>query len=479
MNWIKKYTKYDWDTPAIRDVAHYMFFRVYRARKSGMAGAPRGWGKSKRNVAIYAAIMLNYYHSQMSIVNGPKGKSRIFYGLLSILESDKVREDYGDVLESKSKQMGEMRLLHELLDLSGEVTDDPAFIVCTVAGIIGAHCWIVWLEDILQLEAKDSAVNDYLVEEIHNSVIMKLSVSRGGTFTRKGKNDLYSKLPKLGYMMYVKKAIKKLKGSWPTEKHIIYEEEELDGVIQMVAVGCEIPEDSEFEIIDRPGWTISWVLLQRVLDEDSFEREMQNNPQPRTGNKFKKEWYENALIDPFKGNELLYLQEGVIDPAFGKSEASSDTVCITGAMYGGMIYVTEIIVDEDNEDIEELIKTTQEDFNLQDMHVENDYAQMDTRYDQDSILFSELQVSTFTNSTLPGERDKMSRIGTLKKPFKFQKIKIYNTCQGLDLFKDQILSFRPDRPKLKWDILDCMASFVRIIQYDSENLKNKSTIFHI
>jgi hypothetical protein len=479
MNWIKKYTIYKWDTPTTRRMASYLFFKVYKEKKKGLLGAPREGGKSAISTAIYACILLNYYHTQMVIVQGSKGKSRIYGGVLRILKSDIVRQDYGDVLRSHSSQMGEMQLWDELKDLSDEVTDDPSFVVSSVYGIIGAHPYIAWMEDIMQSEAKDEEVNEYLVEEIHNSVIMKLTRIIGGTYTRKSKTDLYSKLPELGYMMYVELALEKIKGRWPTDEDVLYTDEELpNGTIQAIKSGCKIPEGAEYKMIDRPGWDLSWLLLQRTIDDDSFEREMNNRPQPKTGSTFDKAWYDAAIIPPHKAHELKHNQELVIDPSFGKGDTKSDTAYIRGAVYENKIYITEIIANSDGTfEIEDTIDALLEETELQDIHIENDFSQITTRYDSDSRLLYEFGASTFTNKRYG---DKMARIKTMRKPFKNVKIKIYDTCTDLDKFKEQFLSFRTDRPKWKWDILDCMASFVRIIQGGSGRDKgNHSQFYHV
>lgn len=334
VEWIQTYTPYmqdEWNNANTRENASTLFFDVFRNGKSTLLGKPRDSGKSKISVAVYACILANYYLPQLAIVNGSKAKRRIFNGLWRILRSPKFRMDYGDILQSKDKTLGEMILHEDLIEIQNRffVSDDPSFMVCAYSGIIGAHPFVVWLEDILQSEYKSSESNEFMLYEVYDAIIEKLADRIGGTFTRKGRKDLYSNLPSRNVLLRVCSAITKITGMWPTVDDLIYDDEGR-------MVGVHIDPDSEFEIIDRPGWTVESLLLMRtrsLLDRKAyiqFEREMQNNPLAIEGLYFKHEWWtEIKSYDYSKHTKYL-----IADTAFGMKE-NADYNCIGVWIYTG------------------------------------------------------------------------------------------------------------------------------------------------
>ncbi|KKK54243.1 hypothetical protein LCGC14_3086700, partial [marine sediment metagenome] len=283
VTWIQKYTPYmqgKWDNKNTRENARVLFFEVFRQGKSKLIGKPRGSGKSKISVAVYACILANYWYPQGVIVNGPKAKRRIYNGLHRVILNPQFRLKYGDIISSKSKLDGAMELHIDLIDGlyedTGYVTDDPAIQISVYSGIVGAHPFVIWLEDILQSEFKAEESNEYMLYEIFDGIIDKLADRIGGTLTRKGMDDLYSKLPSRNVLIFTRGAIILIRGHWPSINDLIYDNEER-------AIDINIPEGSKFEIIERPDWTVKSLLIKRTIalkdprSFEMFEREMQNN----------------------------------------------------------------------------------------------------------------------------------------------------------------------------------------------------------
>jgi hypothetical protein len=346
VEWIKTYTPYmrgKWDNANTRENARIMFFDVFKNGMSKMVGKPRDSGKSKVAVGVFCCILANYWLPQSIIINGPKAKSRIFNGIKKVIKSNKFREDYGDIIEFQSKQEGYMELYGEFMDSlvedHGYVTDDPAIQISMYNGIVGSHPFVVWLEDMLQSEFKNEESNDYMLYEVYDAIIDKLADRKGGTFTRKGLQDLYSQLPDRNILLITRKAIELIKGKWPTVDDLIRNEE--GHVIDVI-----IDEQSEFKIIERPGWTIKNLLIRRtmaLLSKRAFEmweREMQNNPILSEGAYFdKKDWklVDNLPFEMIKGNCYV-----AVDPSFGKKEKSDFFAVIIGTPYKGRLLINKI-----------------------------------------------------------------------------------------------------------------------------------------
>lgn len=468
VKWIQTYTPYmqgKWDNSNTRENARVLFFDVFKAGKSTLIGKPRGSGKSKVSVAVYLCILANYYLPQAIIVNGPKAKSRIYAGLIRVVKYNSLfRFKYGDIIASNSKLGGSLELHPELIDdlyeRTGYVTDDPLIQISVYSGIIGAHPYVVWLEDILQSEFKAMESNEYLLYEVFDGIIKKLSTRIGGTLTRKGKDDLYSHMPSRNVMLLVRGAIMLIKGHWPTTRDLIYENDDKEGR----AIDINIPEGSEFVIIERPEWTVKSLLIERTLALkdprafEMFEREMQNNPILSEGLYFR--GCDIEEVDPFTSGELTNKSYMVFDPAFGESDASSDTAIFIIGLYQGYFWIMEVVIDKFNDtQLLEVCERLHRQYNPLLSWGENDFKQLS----RNSMLFRGLsRLRGFDVFYSKGFGDKFSRINQLHPPLHKKQFKIYKTARDKTKLRLQIRTYNQRKGKL--DGLDGLASGYRLLE---------------
>jgi hypothetical protein len=345
------------------------------------------------------------------------------------------------------------------------VTDDPAIQISVYSGIIGAHPFVVWLEDILQSEFKSMESNEYLLYEVFDGIIKKLSDRIGGTLTRKGMDDMYSQLPSRNILLSIRGAIELLKGRWPIESELIYDE---DGR----AIDIIIPEDSGYEIIERPGWTVKSLLIMRTLalkdprSFEMFEREMQNNPILSEGLYFKE--CEIEEVEPFRNGELANRLYMVMDPAFGKTSGSSDTAILVIGVYQETFWIVEVIIAKFNdtqmgdicEDLCDIHKPLE-------FRAENDFEQLT----KNTHLMRRLRaLRGFRTFYCKGFGDKQSRIEQLHTPLINGQWKIYNTARNKNELILQKQTY--NRREGKFDGLDAMASGYRLF-YDKLRSKKR------
>ncbi len=471
VKWIQTYTPYmqgDWNNANTRENAQILFFEVFKKGKSTLLGKPRFTGKSKISVAVYLCILANYYYPQGIIVNGSKGKRRIFNGMHRVLINNPVfRKKYGDIISAKNKLDGVFELHPDLVDdlyeRTGYVTDDPAIQISAYSGIIGAHPYIVWLEDILQSEFKSEESNEYMLYEVFDGIISKLADRIGGTLTRKGLDDMYSHMPSRGVLLLIKSAIYLIKGAWPDVGDLIYDDERV--------VDIKIPKDSKYEIIERPEWTVKSLLIMRttsLLDRrtyEMFEREMQNNPILSEGATFKAEWF--STIKPFDHSE--YTKYAFVDPAYGKTTAADFFALIVCVVWSKRLIVIDGILKKGlgfSDQINQM-RHFNSIYNISEIVVEANFHQ--------TWLAQEAQAALYNVIGIKHRIQKEQRIDALSLPFRNGSIHFLDSFPSLGEMQQQFLQYdsRPSTSTKKDDGLDVLATaFQRLKRHiKSETLK--------
>ena len=459
LKWILTYTPYNWKNKNIKENIT-LLWDVFNTndieRMKQLIGKPRGSGKSKISIAFYAFILANFYLPQAVIVAGTKSKNRIFNGLKRILFSPKFRTDYGDIAFMFSRHEGTIELVDELKELSGYVSDDPSLVVSTYNGMIGAHPYIMYFEDILQSEYKSETSNEYLIEEVVLSILLKMTDRIAGTFTRKGVNDLYVKLRRYGFVLNVRKAIYLISGSFPTYDDIIFKEVRAGDDIEMVPVDIKLT--GEFRIIERPGWTVKSLLIQRALDPVSFEREMQNNPLAVECKYFSTSKIE--LVDPFTHVKLKFYT--YCDPAYGKSTHSDFTAIITVGIYNRTMWLVDVLYKQGlnfNDIVFEMIS--------QRIKWNSSYIGLQQAFAEVWLAFE-----TGKNKNQPVKKiknlgNKIERIDGLSVPFNQHKIKIFRNIPQLEAVTNEILSYdqKPSTGTKKDDFLDALSMAYRDLKH--------------
>jgi hypothetical protein len=179
----------------------------------------------------------------------------------------------------------------------------------------------------------------------------------------------------------------------------------------------------------------------------AFASQYQNDPIPRGGRYFlPKEFIINTLpLSTFSRCQEF------VDPAWGKSAAASETAMFICAVNEGkLVFLDASIGNYDTVLLEDEAVRLHTEFNAVGIHMEDNYLQITTRYNEDSKLRSLRGARTFSS-----KGDKLERIDSLKAPFVTSRIEFHVSCNFLSKIKAQFLRY--NRKKGAWDILDCIS----------------------
>ena len=186
--WIVKYCGrgYDWELDYLTEMRDFLW-----DNHRGLCLEPRGHGKTQSIIALFVRHILEKRTPILNINAGSGNSRRIFKEVKRFLESEQIRLDYGDVIESANKTTMEIVLKPELSTGS----PDPN-LKCVGRGgeVIGLHPAWIHLEDIIQEEFKNDESNDDLITW-YNEVVNYLAVEDTKitvTGTRKSLADFYS-----------------------------------------------------------------------------------------------------------------------------------------------------------------------------------------------------------------------------------------------------------------------------------------------
>lgn len=470
MDWIKKYTPYKWDNKNIRENVEFLFFTIYKKRGKGLIFKPRDSGKSKSSIGVYLAIFANCYHTQLSIVNGKKMKRKIFYAMMRVLtRNSQFRLDYGDIVASTDKSMGEIQLVEDLKETIDDASDEPSFVVCGYNSIVGSHPYIVWLEDILQSEFKNADSNEYMLEEVFDAIIDKLTDVIGGTATRKGANDLYSNLRHRGFRFHRREAIKKISGRWPDHQDVIWDEvlDPEDEFAQRVKVGIDTT-CGEFEIIERPGWDAEYLCAKREYNILKFEREMNNAIRFTDGTIFKgHHWHE---VPRFKlRNASTFM---AVDLSFGVKDGGDYFVILIGKIFQKKLYFVDCYMEQGlgiDDQLDKIIEYA-------DTHKPNKVF-IEANFWQNQQA---LRASKYIPNVVAVHQniDKIDRIELLVEPMGEEKIVFFDDMPNKGLVKQQFMEFirKKSDGERKDDAPDTIATFWAKLKFKLHSKRQK--IFH-
>jgi hypothetical protein len=409
---------------------------------------PRGHGKTTSIIALFARYLLEVFRPLLCIKAGGMGSRIVFREVRKLLMSHKIRQDYGDIMETMNISTQEMYYCNQI-DTS---SSDPAFKCVGKGGeIIGLHAGWIHLDDIVQEEAKSEMTKEAL--KYWYSDVVKYCVVRGdnptritATGTRKDPDDFYSYLMASRYEVLHRKSIEPIKGRLPNAEDCVFDERG-----NLLSIG----EVGEYETLECPNWTVLDIFQEMFDDPVGWASQMQNEPIPRSGLFFKQEeWRENDLhLSHFTNNQVF------VDPAWGKSAAASETAIIVVSVYNSKLVILDSSIGKYNPvQLEGEAVRLAHKHACMSTHLEDNFIQITSRFNSASKLMQLPGAQTFQQKT-----DKIMRIDTLKGPFSTGRIEIHTSCSFKDKIKAQFLKY--NRRKGSWDILDVISTAYQMNAY--------------
>jgi predicted phage terminase large subunit-like protein len=445
--WIRNYCGkgFEWELNYLSELSLLM-----NTQKRYFAFLPRSYGKTTEVIGDCAYWLLEKRLPYLMFTAGPTGKNRIFRKIKSILKSPKVRRDYGDVADSFNALTGEIWFKEEIY----EHTDPTLKVSGRMSDVIGLHPKRIHFEDIIQEEFKGPESNEALYEW-YNEVVEYLATEdtiMGGTGTRKGISDWYSKIMRQNYYVLHKKAINIIGGDWPTIQDCKVEQiAGENGFFTEIIHDVDLSA-GEFEWLYCPNWSLKALMIRRIMNLSSFESQMQNNPLPESGLYFSKDdWIE---VPPF---DLSHIDDYFIscDAGYGQSKSADNTAIIVGGIYAGKLYIVDGMIKRLKfDEILDQINTYRFVYKPHQIFVETDFAQVWLKQEGQKKGLSIVGVKQKTN--------KIMRIDALKPFYNSGMIVIYSNCPAKHtLYKEYLQYDRRDSKGDKHDDgLDALATLL-------------------
>jgi predicted phage terminase large subunit-like protein len=383
---------------------------------------PRGHGKTQSSIALFTRFLLEQRLPILVVTAGSGNARRIYREIKRLLKSPKIREDYGDVVESFNGVEKEIYLK----DGIKQSVDPDLKIVGRGGEIIGLHPYWIHMEDIIQEEYKSDESNES-IKEWYSEVVSYCAMDNTRitcTGTRKGVEDFYSWLMTQNFNVLHKRAIELLSGRWPeyrdcTEEIITDKTGLKMSTISDIDISC-----GEFKTLNCPKHSLKKMLLKRVLNLQSFESQMQNNPLPATGLYFDKEDWKVVSRDTYHYNDYVdyYI---AVDPAYGKSNKADSTAILVLCVINGKLMVIDGIMDKlDFNQIEAYIKEFHDRYNPHLILIEENFLQ--------TWLVQRTEALGLPVSGIKQKTNKVLRIDSLKIHFQRGNILILDECRILN-----------------------------------------------
>lgn len=444
-SWVRNFCGkgFEWELTYLSELSLLM-----NSQKRYFAFLPRSYGKTTEVIGDAAYWLLERKLPYLMFTAGPTGKNRIFRKIKSILKSPKIRRTYGDVVESFNALTGEVWFKEEIYTHT-----DPTLKVSSRMGdVIGLHPARIHFEDIIQTEFVGAESNELLLEWYYEVVtyLATKDTIMGGTGTRKGYYDWYSKIMKHDYMVLHKKAINLTSGDWPTIQDCKVEQiTEEDGFQTEIMHEVSLKR-GEYEWLYCPNHTLEGLLWDRITNLSAFESQMQNSPLPEGGLYFQKnEWLE---IEPYS---LTHIDDYFItvDPGYGQSKKADDTAILVFGIYQGKLYIVDGLIKKLKFD--EIINTIYNYYKIYSpiqIFVETNFAQIWLQQGSD---YAGLPVVGIKQ-----KQNKIMRIDALKPYYSNGMIFVYRSCPARHaLYKEYLQYDRRDSTGDKHDDgLDALAT---------------------
>ena len=445
---------YDWDKEYITEMRDFQM-ETFTKQLERIILEPRDTGKTNTSISVSAYIIAEYTLPQLTIT-GHGLKDILFDEIRNIVESPPFINRYGSPIAKFNSIKGDMKLFPEYRQPRWK--DPTLSIKGRGSWIVGRHPRITWFEDIIQEPFRSDESNQKL-ERWYNRVVKYLGQAKGGTGTRKDPDDFYNFLFKKKNFTYLKRsALKLLSGKYPEWNDIQYETIVIGEDEQQQITG--IPMDyGKYWFLDCPNFTLERLLIERADDPIGFEAEKNNNPISETGFYFKNTMYiERDYIDLDYGSRNAYV---ITDPAFGKSKSASDSVVQVWGILNNTYILRDMLVGKyGTTGFSENVIDMSDDYQARETHLEDNFAQITTRFDDESELMKIPGVQVFES-----KGNKHDRIMAMLGPFSRHKILVDSRCRFKDKLREQMMNYAPHK-KGSWDILDCTSTAI-------ERLSNK------
>lgn len=463
IEWTKKYCGYTWDTPYLREIAEKLWISL-----KVLVFIPRGHGKTFLAIALLCKYLLEHQKPVVLITSGSAQQRRLFRRIVAILNSPAIKDDYGEIIGSANRSTCEIQLREDL-----EYTYlDPLLRVATRGSdLVGSHPTWIHIEDLIQEPFKSDESNESLIEWWGGIVEFCLTYEAGhetkitGTGTRKDKGDFWEHLLEVyHYPAYVRKALTLVKGTFPTKKDIIHQDEGRSTI--------DISKGTYTTLACR-NWPLSKLLIERIYKPERFMAEMQNDPMPRGGLYFSlDDWIEIDDIPPHSFGASAYYM--AVDPAFGRGQRADYTAIIVCGLFRGKLYVVDGVYERgiDGMDVDrmlsEIIRLAQQ-YQVKNIWIESNNFQFLIAKQLSLRGNISLPITELTNLT-----KKIIRINALKPYFISEKILICPSPIESGL-KTEYTAYNqmPSTAHRKDDALDALEMIVSNLVYHLESNRQR------
>ena len=434
-----------------------------------LALLPRFGGKTVTYLGMVPRELAEIRQPHLTICSPKRPKTLYRAVERVVLHSTNFRRDYGDILQIKDGRVQANRsnltmLIHD--DFKYPYIDPIYRAVSRETDVIGNHPVHLHFEDPTQHE--NAAGTAKLIQWYGDVVEPMLSLDdtiisrQTGTTTRKGRKDFANFLFEDGWDEFRYEALTLTSGRWPEHRDIVWKDHVTRSGQKKRKIDYIKPTGT-YDMFN-PRWNLQRLLEIRIKKYSSFMSQYQNTPIS-----VESDFLQSLqIIEPFElwresdnAKVPLFKQIMVIDPAFGKSSAASETAIIIGFLHASDIYITEVIIDRLHG-----MKLVSKCFELYNKYlprvtkIEDDFKQITTRYGINEQLRKIPGFSKFENK---GFGDKHARVQTLEEPLAMHNIKVFNTALDLNKLEDQVNGYSEEVDiKHGYDGLDALASFYRL-----------------
>lgn len=468
--WILKYIpQFSWDLKYLEEYRNIDYSLVKDNKLQTLKLMPRDSGKSVSDIGIYAKHLCDGDFKFSVVFAGRNMLNKIWFKLINVLNSKAVVKDYGHIIAWTDKTRGIIQT-YRFEEKNDANLDFASQIVTRGGELIGGHPDLIYLHDIIQEEFKSYESNEALVDWFNN-VVWYMSKNIIATGTRKGTEDFYYSLKKLGFDTLHRPALRLMDGQYPDIKDIIWEKY-IDEVGERHKRAIDIKYTGTYEMLPCPNYTLTQLLIDRSTKLSYFEANMQNMPISETGLMFfKKNWLltEAQMVSYYPKYWIT------VDSAYGeKREADNTSLIVFTHSDGELIIVDGFYGKLTYDQIGEYIMK----FHLKyhqpgsgsvvlQIYLHQDFAEVWLRSNQ---LIRKLPNLTGIRHRIP----KRTRIQALTTPWNMQLIKISNAVPFInEAYKEYIMYDGKDSTATKKDdFLDALATGYMYTSYQMTSIND-------
>lgn len=385
-----------------------------------MLFAPRGHGKTELIASLVIRMLLEVPNVKILLLTSTnRAAMQLFMYIIDELQNnEEITSRYGEDRVTWSNRpvcsLNVQGYLHTARTHSLQIASFDA-------NIVGLHPTIIIMEDIIQEGFRNDLSQEWLVHRFRSIVENMATEETRITIigTRKSPEDFYSQIMQ-GYTVHTYKAIEVIEGNYPTAAEVSFNDRTLKKPIAELGI---------FRTLGCPSWSTQRLLVQRVIDPQGFESEMQNNPLPDTGLYFDmKEWQEQVFIPPEQWANAYM----AVDPALGKGATSDYTAILVGVIHENTLYIVDGLIQRglNFNDLKETILTFQKKWKARTVFLETNNFQVWLQ--QEITRTSWCPIHSIEHK---GRDNKLIRLDSLKGWFAQGKVIVHPHCQPFEELK--------------------------------------------